>query len=138
MDFLVPGSSRFLRTAWRRSEPTGSRALQRGDNLTSSIGRTESVQRSRYGPIFLLNRSDDAIRVGAGDDVPSGLYGFHPLRFRTKRDAGNSEEKRFLLHAARVSENGAGVLLKYQHVQVAHRGNHSDVVCDFPPIEALP
>ena len=53
--------------------------------------------------------------------IPARLDEFDPLRLFTHGQAGHAIEVSLFLHTAGVGDDGAGVALQLDHIQVAHR-----------------
>lgn len=52
---------------------------------------------------------NDALRIGAGKDIPTCRHRFRPLRFVTEGDTGYLVEVCLLLYTARVGEYACSI-----------------------------
>src|SRR2546425_10083411 len=74
--------------------------------------------RLRAGRIELLDRIEDVRGVRPHERVPTVLDGLDPLRLVAKRDAGDAEEIRLLLHPAAVRDDLRGAHQERDEIEV--------------------
>src|SRR5947207_9155924 len=66
-----------------------------------------------------------AVFRGGPQPVPAALDSLDPLRNIAQGDAGNAVEVRFLLHAAGIRHDDAGVVQQLAHVEISKRLRHN-------------
>ena len=88
-------------------------------------------RRALSGWIKGLNGPDDAFRVRADQDVPTGLYRLDPLGLLAQGNARRAQTIGLFLHPARVGEQQARMLLQDQDVKIAYRLDQAHIGGDI-------
>ena len=85
------------------------------------------------GPIGEMSGFDgfaNGGRLGADDAIGAASNGFRPFGAIAERDAGNAEIEGFLLDAAGIGEDFAGVFLHGEHFEEAERRNGTNAAVE--------
>src|SRR5688572_26722192 len=106
--------------------------LQYLDDAVRRVAIAEQRRWRRLRPRS-LGRADNAVDVGACEDVPTGRQRLRPFRLRSQRNTGDSEEVRFSAHPPRVREYRPGVALEGEHLDVANGIADEEVAGSFDP-----